>query len=443
MNYNRVAFVSSIIVLSVLLAFTILTLMFNLDIIFQNYFYNANEGWIFEKNAVYNFLYKFGIIPGFLLGLSSLVLLALSYYKIKYINYRRIAFALLFTFALAPALIINLGLKENFGRPRPREVKELGGKHNFHPILKPGFETNGKSFPCGHCSMAFILSVPFLFFFHRNKKLAITFLISGLVLGVAMSLARMSAGGHFFSDALWSGAIVWMVAITAYFLFKPYLLISPDQVKISEKVAKRSKTFIIISVPLAVLILLLATPYISKKEVTLLQNDFDSLKIAQIRVQVPKADLRISKRDLFAVNYKVNGFGFPGSKIRLSWQKDTLTVLKLEKLGWFTELGIDMNVFIPDSSLANVSVELTKGTILLDIDESSLFSILKLKLDNGTVQIYNASKKTFVIKGVSLWHFNQSANLEQIDETMVKVNKGIATDTLRFNTFNGSIELIN
>ena len=63
-----------------------------------------------------------------LLAAGALVTFTLSYwYPSRLLAWRRPALFLVLVAALGPGLLINVVFKDHYGRPRPREVQELGG----------------------------------------------------------------------------------------------------------------------------------------------------------------------------------------------------------------------------------------------------------------------------------------------------------------------------
>jgi len=107
--------------------------------------------------------------------------------------------------SIAPGLIVNVILKDNWGRPRPAQTIEFGGKMNFMPAFIPS-KQDGYSFSSGHTAAAFSL-IGFVLLLKRRKKLWMTF---ALTYGVLVSIARIASGGHFLSDVLTSFFIVYI-----------------------------------------------------------------------------------------------------------------------------------------------------------------------------------------------------------------------------------------
>jgi len=45
-------------------------------------------------------------------------------------------------------------------------------------------------------------------------------LAAGLLYGALMGLARMIQGGHFLTDVIWSGILVYLTGLSLYYLFR-------------------------------------------------------------------------------------------------------------------------------------------------------------------------------------------------------------------------------
>jgi membrane-associated PAP2 superfamily phosphatase len=122
--------------------------------------------------------------------------------------------------AIGPGIVVNVVFKEYWGRPRPRENVQFGGKKEFLQPWQKGIAHQGRSFPSGHSSAAFYLSSPFFIYRRSNPRTAAWWLTGGLVFGVLMSIARITQGAHFLSDTLWGWGMVHLTAITLYYLLK-------------------------------------------------------------------------------------------------------------------------------------------------------------------------------------------------------------------------------
>ncbi len=121
---------------------------------------------------------------------------------------------LLTTLILGPGVLVNLILKNNWGRPRPRSVEEFGGDLPFQPVWKiTDFCDSNCSFVSGEASASiWLVSVAFLLP-ATWRKAALAFL---LPLCVILSVNRVAFGGHFLSDTLLSWGLTLLLMLAIY-----------------------------------------------------------------------------------------------------------------------------------------------------------------------------------------------------------------------------------
>jgi lipid A 4'-phosphatase len=117
------------------------------------------------------------------------------------------------TLALAPGLLANVILKDEWGRPRPMEILTFGGPEHFVAWWDPrGDCPKNCSFVAGEPSGAFWTFAPATLLPPHWRALAYCAVVA---FGSAVGLLRMAAGGHFFTDVVFSGVftflIVWLV----------------------------------------------------------------------------------------------------------------------------------------------------------------------------------------------------------------------------------------
>ena len=121
------------------------------------------------------------------------------------------AIFILLLLALGPGLVVNVLLKDQLGRARPREVVEFGGHHQFTQFWQPGSTGSNSSFPSGHAAIAFFMIAPW-FVLRDNKQIIATgFLVFGLSFGALVGVARILQGGHFVSDVVWAGGLIYLI----------------------------------------------------------------------------------------------------------------------------------------------------------------------------------------------------------------------------------------
>jgi len=114
---------------------------------------------------------------------------------------------------LGAGLIVNVIFKENFGRARPRDIMEFGGSKHFTPALVISHECDSNcSFSSGEGAGAFF-SLALAMALSRKRAL----LLVGFAFGSVVSLYRIAAGAHFFSDCVVSFFVMLIVADALYY----------------------------------------------------------------------------------------------------------------------------------------------------------------------------------------------------------------------------------
>jgi lipid A 4'-phosphatase len=120
---------------------------------------------------------------------------------------------LIATLALAPGLVVNVLLKDHWGRPRPIDVTQFGGDQHFVAWWDPrGDCPKNCSFVSGDVSGAFWTLAPAALVPPPWRALAYG---AALALGTGMAALRVAAGAHFLSDTVFAGVftflIIWVV----------------------------------------------------------------------------------------------------------------------------------------------------------------------------------------------------------------------------------------
>ena len=229
---------------------TVPFLIWDIDISLQKLLYSDGE-WVFKNHVFWVYLYDYGPAPALIISSAALLFWLVSFFTgFQKINRRVFAFvALLMVFG--PGLLVNAIFKEYWGRPRPREIVEFGGQRAFVPPLVKGefvssrkyekmlessqgavewdilrnlYRIKGKynSFPNGHASVGFFMMFPYFLYRYRKRGLAMVWLVGGSCYGILMGIGRMAQGGHFASDFIWSGAMVYLVGLALFYALRIY-----------------------------------------------------------------------------------------------------------------------------------------------------------------------------------------------------------------------------
>lgn len=122
----------------------------------------------------------------------------------------RVAAFLLLSLALGPGIAVDVGLKDHWGRARPRDLVEFGGTRSFTSAFQPADQcADNCSFVSGHAALAFGF-VCFAFVVSGRRRRG-AFLAVG-AFGAAVGAMRMVQGAHFLSDVIFAGFVVLGIA---------------------------------------------------------------------------------------------------------------------------------------------------------------------------------------------------------------------------------------
>lgn len=188
----------------------------NLDLWISAQFYDPHtRSWPFFYSAWCTVFYRGGVYPAFALAVWSVGLLLWGLFVAHRRDWLRAGCFLLLVFALGPGLIVNTAFKQHWGRPRPHQLTDFGGQHEFAALGSPGkLGNHNSSFPSGHAAVAFYLMAPAFIANGRRPRLANGLLAAGLAFGACMSATRVMQGGHFASDVFWSAGILYFTSVT-------------------------------------------------------------------------------------------------------------------------------------------------------------------------------------------------------------------------------------
>lgn len=121
---------------------------------------------------------------------------------------RKAALFLLIALAVGPGLVVNTLFKDHWGRARPVQIAQFGGDKRFTPAFVPSDQcARNCSFPAGDPATGFYLvSAGFLVAAPGWRRATVA---GALALGAVIGLVRIAQGGHFLSDVIASGFLVF------------------------------------------------------------------------------------------------------------------------------------------------------------------------------------------------------------------------------------------
>ncbi len=395
--------------LMILILGTIYFRLTDTDMAIQRLFFRSGEGWYLNPNPIVQVVYKYGNIPALLIAIFGVLLLARSFQNVHYQCYRKIGLFLCLAMVVGPGMIVNSILKDNWGRPRPREITEFNGKYEYEAILSRDPESTGKSFPCGHATMGFYLFVPWFILRKRYRLLAYSLLALGIGYGLLIGLIRMVQGGHFASDVLWAGVLVYLVAFSLFRLFRMHRDVYYEP-RLPGKVRQTKswlRHLIWILVPLLVLGVMLASP-LNRRQVMALEDG----QSETVSIQLRHGDLTIRHGEKNSIESSFSGFGFPGSRLKLMRMADStsgVTNVFQNKKGFFTELSAHTYLILNDDPIKNLVAKVERGDINGYFESNAVTQSIHLEVLTGNAHIRFAKgfTPTILVSGSVSVHNNR------------------------------------
>ena len=360
----------------VLLIFgTALFLFSDLDLTISGALYDSdNRSWYLSEHPLIHTSYIYGPYLSSLLAFAALVHLLASYMLPRYLPKRAVSAFILLSLLVGPIVLVNGVIKESWRRPRPRNITEFHGVHEFKKVLVINqTDFNGKSFPSGHASSGFILVVLYFLLKRKRPKLAMASLLFSLLLGTWLGFVRIAGGGHFASDILWALGVNWYVVMLLY--YKWYIRYE-EKLSIKTLFYPSIKRYLIVFVLLLMGIgvvlfrFLYSTPLDVRYDPQIVRLP-SHIKQIEIKMRAEKGNLTVRKGKAGEVQFRtwLRGHALPNFDAdRTLDVKKGKTVWKFEysiKPGsfFFYEYQSHSNVYIPPDVKINFDLFTNLGTI--------------------------------------------------------------------------------
>jgi lipid A 4'-phosphatase len=201
--------------LTVYVALTALTLALfamwpSLDLVVAHLFYDRG-GFIGRESLERLGRDFFRVTPFVVLTLYAALWLAEQYgVRLRWAPSGRAMVFLIATMVIGPGLIVNLGLKDHWHRPRPNQTQDFNGSEPFRPwYVDDGACKKNCSFVSGEAATGFWMVAPASVLPLPWRGPA---MVAAFAFGVGASLLRMAFGGHYLSDVM-LGALVTLIVI--------------------------------------------------------------------------------------------------------------------------------------------------------------------------------------------------------------------------------------
>ena len=190
----------------------------SIDIYISDLFYEGNQKFFIESFNLTSIITRKLFLPLLVIYIFICPVISL-YIPIKniFFGFKFILKDIVFIFSSVffnLIIIVNVLLKGFWGRARPNDIMEFGGKDSFSAWFEYSNACNTNcSFVSGDASVGFSLIV--LYFITKNKLFFWLSLLSGIILGTV----RILEGGHFLSDVLISGLIIYSLSLVQFQIY--------------------------------------------------------------------------------------------------------------------------------------------------------------------------------------------------------------------------------
>ena len=174
------------------------------DMYVARLFYEQGVGFYLKETLLVEITYDvFKHMPKLLLPVMLIfIILGMksSYCKIR----RHLCLFALVTLLVGPGIIVHNVFKDSWDRARPRHLVEFGGDKQFTPawVISDQCERNC-SFVSGHAAMGFYAMI--LGWLLGSRR----WFYIGVGIGALVGLVRVVQGGHFLSDSILAGFMVY------------------------------------------------------------------------------------------------------------------------------------------------------------------------------------------------------------------------------------------
>jgi membrane-associated PAP2 superfamily phosphatase len=349
-------------------ALTLLIRNTGMDLGIQRAIYTAGEkSWVLGDGKLWQFLYRFGAVPVLVTVVASTVGVFVSFCSESWRGWRRVFIFNILLFVIGPGVVANGILKEYWGRPRPREVKELGGRSEFEPVLSINKTSGGKSFPSGHATMGFYFVGTFFILRRHRRRLSELMLEGGIVLGMAMGVARMAQGSHFLTDVIFSFAVCYTVALGLYYALGLHKGLWREKPK-NRTIPVWQRLAILFFSIIAIAAVALGTPFRAMRNIYPIEEASRTLPL-ELYLNLSRGEHSIRAGSGLKITGDAYGRGIPTSSIAVVLQErmrneNALVVYKERISGWFREVNQQLDIVVPWSRV--VSLKIHAGETFLE-----------------------------------------------------------------------------
>ena len=156
-------------------------------------------------------LYLLAPLVNQILFVGSLLVLLTAWLKPAWVNprWRQRSTSWALMMVLGIGVVVDWALKDHVGRSRPEHSQAFGGSLVSRPLFEfdQACDLNC-SFVSGHAAGGFALMAWGLWAPRRKRQ---QWLALGVLTGLGLGTMRIAQGGHFLSDVIFAGWVIWLV----------------------------------------------------------------------------------------------------------------------------------------------------------------------------------------------------------------------------------------
>ncbi|HUE18815.1 MAG TPA: phosphatase PAP2 family protein [Stellaceae bacterium] len=180
-----------------------------IDLAASGLFYRPGDGFFLAQAPTLVFIRK--AMPYLVAALAA------GGVALLFVPGRRMAgIFLLAALVVGPGLVVNTVFKDHWGRARPAQIVQFGGDKHYTVALAPSDQCAANcSFPAGDPAVGFYLVAIALLLPAASRARRGT-MAGAFALGALLGLVRIAQGGHFLSDVVASGFIIFGVSWALY-----------------------------------------------------------------------------------------------------------------------------------------------------------------------------------------------------------------------------------
>ena len=189
-----------------------------LDLAASRAFFDSHTGFVMTQSLFWRFMREVllkGATGWYLLVTAGCLLTYRQLPALLGFDFRKWLYIALCSLT-GPLLLVNIILKEHWGRWRPREIIPLGGDElHTTPLDWSGTCFYNCSFVSGEVSATVMIFIALAFVTTAWRPI---FYALAIVIGLLSALIRIGQGGHFLSDTLFAGVFMVLVAAGLYWV---------------------------------------------------------------------------------------------------------------------------------------------------------------------------------------------------------------------------------